>query len=72
VAYLYDLNGNLIDNGEKIFIYNADNRLIEARDKVTNATIATFEYDIKVDELEKQHLTILPTIIMTIMIMSFM
>jgi RHS repeat-associated protein len=43
-AYTYDVNGNLIDNGEYTFIYNDDNRLVEVKD-ATNTTIATNTYD---------------------------
>ncbi|MGG3739581.1 RHS repeat-associated core domain-containing protein, partial [Aeribacillus pallidus] len=43
-AYTYDVNGNLIDNGEYTFIYNDDNRLVEVKD-TSNTTIATYTYD---------------------------
>ncbi|PRX24066.1 RHS repeat-associated protein [Orenia metallireducens] len=42
--YIYDENGNLINNGEYLFSYNANNRLIEVTDS-TGATIATYTYD---------------------------
>lgn len=44
---LYDLNGNLVDNGKNIFVYNPDNRLVEFKDKATGNTIASFTYDYK-------------------------
>lgn len=43
--YRYDSNGNLIDNGTYIFVYNADNRLTEVRNKSTNNLIASYRYD---------------------------
>jgi RHS repeat-associated protein len=43
-VYTYDVNGNLIDNGEYTFLYNDDNRLVEVKD-ATNTTIATYTYD---------------------------
>ncbi|MEH6908907.1 DNRLRE domain-containing protein, partial [Neobacillus drentensis] len=42
--YLYDLNGNLVDNGKSIYTFNADNRLIEVKEKATGNTV-TFSYD---------------------------
>lgn len=44
-SYLYDLNGNLVDNRRNIFVYNADNRLIEVKEKITGNTIASYTYD---------------------------
>lgn len=43
-AYTYDQNGNLTNNGDKTFIYNEENRLIEVKDS-SNQTIAKFTYD---------------------------
>ncbi|MFX3661414.1 MAG: toxin C-terminal domain-containing protein, partial [Ectobacillus sp.] len=45
--YLYDLNGNLVDNGENIFTYNPENRLIEVKAKVTGNLLASYTYDYK-------------------------
>jgi RHS repeat-associated protein len=45
--FIYDLNGNLVDNGKNIFVYNPDNRLIEVRVKATGNTLASFTYDYK-------------------------
>ncbi|NMD72144.1 RHS repeat protein [Bacillus sp. DNRA2] len=41
----YDLNGNMVDDGERIFVYNPDNRLIEVKVKTTGNTLAAFTYD---------------------------
>ncbi len=43
-AYTYDANGNLTNNGNKTFIYDEENRLIEVKD-ASNQTIATYTYD---------------------------
>ena len=44
VQYVYDQNGNLVDDGEKLYAYDYANRLVEVRAKTTNALEATFEY----------------------------
>ncbi len=43
-ANTYDANGNLTNNGNKTFIYDEENRLIEVKD-ASNQTIATYTYD---------------------------
>lgn len=43
-AYTYDANGNMTSNGEKTFIYNEENRLVEVKDS-SGVTIASFTYD---------------------------
>jgi len=44
-SIVYDLNGNLVDNGKNIFVYNPDNLLTEVKDKATGNSIASFTYD---------------------------
>jgi YD repeat-containing protein len=41
---MYDANGNLMNNGNKTFVYDDDNRLIEVKN-ASGATIASFTYD---------------------------
>jgi YD repeat-containing protein len=41
----HDLNGNIVDNGEKLFVYNPDNQLIEVKIKASGNTLASFTYD---------------------------
>ncbi|SMB93700.1 RHS repeat-associated core domain-containing protein [Desulfonispora thiosulfatigenes DSM 11270] len=43
-TYTYDQNGNLTNNRDNTFIYNAENRLIEIKGYL-NQTLATFTYD---------------------------
>jgi len=43
-VYTYDANGNLTSNGNKTFIYDVENRLIEVKNS-SNQTIASFTYD---------------------------
>lgn len=44
-AYSYDANGNLLDNGNKKFIWDSEGRLTEVRKKSDNSLIAQYEYD---------------------------
>jgi RHS repeat-associated protein len=44
-AMQYNLNGNMVDNGENLFVYNSDNQLFEVKVKTTGNTLASFTYD---------------------------
>lgn len=43
-AYTYDVNGNLINNGAKTFVYNEVNQLTQVKDSSGNV-IASYTYD---------------------------
>ena len=43
--YQYDLNGNLIDDGNQLYEYDWENRLTAVRRKSDNALIAEYRYD---------------------------
>jgi RHS repeat-associated protein len=45
VAQRFDLNGNLLDDGERIYRYNYRNQLIEARQKTPDTEVARLFYD---------------------------
>ncbi|MDC3379396.1 polymorphic toxin-type HINT domain-containing protein, partial [Planctomycetota bacterium] len=45
-ARAYDSNGNLIDDGMRIFRYDYKNRLAEVEDKASGDSIATYLYDV--------------------------
>lgn len=44
-SQVYDADGNLINDGSKKYFYDAENRLIEVQDAVTNNTLVVYEYD---------------------------
>ncbi|WML26146.1 RHS repeat-associated core domain-containing protein [Neobacillus sp. OS1-33] len=44
-SYIYDLSGNLVDNGKFLFTFNPDNLLIEVKEKAIGNTKASFTYD---------------------------
>ena len=45
LGYGYDENGNLAEDKDHRYLYDSENRLIEATDKETSATIAEYDYD---------------------------
>lgn len=45
VAHARDANGNRRDDGNLLFTYDYRNQLVEARNKATNAIVATYQYD---------------------------
>jgi RHS repeat-associated protein len=45
VARTFDDDGNLTDDGTKLYIWDAENRLIEVNMKSDNSTVATYAYD---------------------------
>ena len=45
VNLLYDANGNLIDDGNKTYDYNTENRLIKVIRKADNQLLAQYTYD---------------------------
>ena len=42
---LFDEDGNITDNGTHLYIWDAENRLIEIKKKSDNSTVATYAYD---------------------------
>jgi RHS repeat-associated protein len=44
IAYVYDANGNILDDGKRVFAWDAENRLIRITDKVTGH-VSAFTYD---------------------------
>ncbi len=44
-ARVHDLNGNLVDDGGRLFAYDYRNRLVEVTRKSDSAPIASYEYD---------------------------
>ncbi|MFC4992846.1 RHS repeat domain-containing protein [Rubritalea tangerina] len=42
---VHDEDGNLTDDGEKLYVWDAENRLIEIKNKSDNSTVATYAYD---------------------------
>jgi len=53
-AQQFDDNGNQTDDGERLFIYDALNRIIEIRNKENNEVIATYKYDFMNRRIQKQ------------------
>jgi YD repeat-containing protein len=45
LAYTYDANGNLINDGQRTYAWDAENRLVEVLDATTGEVIASFTYD---------------------------
>jgi len=45
VNFLYDPNGNLIDDGNKTYDYNTENRLIKVTRKSDSQVLAQYKYD---------------------------
>ncbi|WP_372369015.1 RHS repeat-associated core domain-containing protein [Candidatus Uabimicrobium sp. HlEnr_7] len=45
VVFVHDDNGNLTDDGERLFTYDALNRIIQINNKANNEVIATYKYD---------------------------
>jgi RHS repeat-associated protein len=45
VARTFDDDGNLTDNGEHLYEWDAENRLIEVKKKSDNSIVATYAYD---------------------------
>jgi RHS repeat-associated protein len=45
VAQTHDLNGNLIDDGTHVLVYDFSNRLIEVRQKSNNTVLGKYTYD---------------------------
>jgi hypothetical protein len=41
----HDLDGNLVNDGTKVYVWDAENRLSEVRRATDNALIATYRYD---------------------------
>ena len=41
----HDDDGNLIDDGDKEYVWDAENRLVEVIDAATSNTVATYGYD---------------------------
>ena len=44
-ARVHDSDGNLTDNGEHLYEWDGENRLIEVKKKADNSTVATYTYD---------------------------
>ena len=44
-ARVHDADGNITDNGEHLYEWDAENRLIEIKKKSDNSTVATYAYD---------------------------
>ncbi|WP_372370415.1 RHS repeat-associated core domain-containing protein [Candidatus Uabimicrobium sp. HlEnr_7] len=57
VTFVHDDNGNLADDGERLFAYDALNRIIEIRSKEDNSVIATYKYDYSNRRIEKNFQT---------------
>ena len=51
VARTFDDDGNLLDNGTKQFVWDAENRLIEVKN--TGGTVATYAYDYQARRISK-------------------
>ena len=49
----HDGDGNLTDDGTRLYLWNAKNRLNEVKDKATNNVIATYAYDYQSRRIEK-------------------
>ncbi|MFC4991952.1 RHS repeat domain-containing protein [Rubritalea tangerina] len=45
-ARVHDADGNLLDDGTKLYVWDAEDRLIEIKDKATDNTVAIYEYDV--------------------------
>jgi RHS repeat-associated protein len=45
VARVHDADGNITDNGEHLYEWDGENRLIEVKKKSDNSTVATYAYD---------------------------
>ncbi|MBN1392388.1 MAG: hypothetical protein JW947_06245, partial [Sedimentisphaerales bacterium] len=43
--YSYDDNGNLTDDGTRLYYYDCENRLTDVNDKSTGNPIASYKYD---------------------------
>lgn len=54
VAYSYDSNGNLIDDGAKIYQYDYENRLVAVIRKSDGLTLGTYKYDALGRRVEEQ------------------
>ncbi|WP_372371342.1 RHS repeat-associated core domain-containing protein [Candidatus Uabimicrobium sp. HlEnr_7] len=57
VTFVHDDNGNLTDDGERLFTYDALNRIIEINSKEDNRVIATYKYDFSNRRIEKNFQT---------------
>ncbi len=53
VNYLYDNNGNLIDDGIYLYQYGVENRLLSVKLKVDNSSVADYHYDYQGKRIEK-------------------
>ena len=42
---VHDADGNITDDGTKLYVWDAENRLIEIKLKSDNSTVATYAYD---------------------------
>ena len=54
VSFAHDDNGNLNDDGERLFTYDAMNRINEIRNKTDNEVIATYKYDFMNRRISKE------------------
>jgi RHS repeat-associated protein len=52
-ARVHDQDGNLTDDGTKLFIWDAENRLIEVQNKIDSSTVATYAYDYQSRRISK-------------------
>ena len=52
-TYIYDDNGNIINNGTYTFIYDYKNRVVEVQD-ANNTTVVEYTYDVLGRRLQKQ------------------
>ena len=52
-ARIHDADGNLTDDGSKLFVWDAENRLIEIKLKSDSSTVATYAYDYKSRRITK-------------------
>ncbi|MCI0634079.1 MAG: hypothetical protein L0206_09225, partial [Actinobacteria bacterium] len=44
-ARAHDINGNLLDDGSRLFVYDHRDRLVAVNDRATSGPIATYRYD---------------------------
>jgi RHS repeat-associated protein len=57
---LHDLDGNLVNDGSKVYVWDAENRLSEVRRASDNALIASYRYDYMSRRIQKKTTTAAP------------